>query len=63
MPIGFWYWLILVLAVIFSWWDLPGDRPWYRARGWHIWLFVLLVIIGWHLFGAPWTALVSSGGR
>jgi hypothetical protein len=60
MPIGFWYWLILVLVVLFGIWGYvpDGPHPWYRSRGWHLWLLLLLIIIGWHDFGAPWAALV-----
>ena len=58
MPIGFWFWLIFVLCVIFTarpWWDA---RPTWWGMGSWFWLWVLIAIMGWHDFGAPWAALV-----
>ena len=58
MPIGFWFWLIYVLCVVFT------AYPWWAARpAWHVagawfWLWVLIAILGYHDFGAPWSALV-----
>jgi hypothetical protein len=58
MPLSFWFWLIWVLYVIFT------VRPWYDARptwwvmGGYFWLLVMIAILGWHDFGAPWNALV-----
>jgi hypothetical protein len=58
MPLGFWFWLIFVLCVIFTcrpWWDA---RPNYWIMGGWFWLWVLIAILGWHGFGAPWGALI-----
>jgi hypothetical protein len=58
MPIGFWFWLIYVLCVLFTAWPWYTTRPhWWEAGGW-FWLWVLIAILGWHDFGPPWAALV-----
>jgi len=53
MPIGFIYWLIMLLAVVFyfaGYWGPYANNPnWPRFNG--IWLFVLLFILGWAVFG------------
>jgi hypothetical protein len=64
MPLGFWYWLILILWVVFGWWReyvplTAQPHPWYRRFGWYFWTLVLLSIIGWKLFGSPLDALVT----
>ena len=54
MSIGFFFWLLMIvwLAVgIFSAWPLNG--PNLRPFGGTLLLFVLLAILGWHVFGAP----------
>jgi hypothetical protein len=58
MPIGFWYWLIWVLCVVFTAWPWVAARPAWWVAGSYFWTWVLLAIIGWKEFGAPWAALV-----
>lgn len=58
MSIGFWFWLIYVLCVVFSiypWWV---TRPSWSVAVSSFWLWVLIAILGWHEFKAPWDALV-----
>ncbi len=53
MPIGFIFWLLMLLAFIFWWagyWGPEAYRPnVQRFSGG--WLFVLLFILGWAVFG------------
>jgi hypothetical protein len=58
MPIGF---LVLVdLRALRSLHCPPlvGCAPDYWIMGGWFWLWVLIAILGWHDFGAPWAALV-----
>lgn len=58
MPKSFWFWLIYVLCILFTAWPWWSERPaWYVAGGW-FWLWVLVAILGWAAFGAPWAALI-----
>ena len=53
MPIGFIYWLIMLLAIVFwigGYWGPYANNPNFgRFNG--VWLFVLLFILGWAVFG------------
>jgi hypothetical protein len=53
MDIGFIFWLIMLLAIIFyvgGWWGPYADHP-YLPRFNGIWVFVLLFLLGWRIFG------------
>ena len=54
MSLGFIFWLIMLLWVIFgiapTW---PADRAGWRPFGGSLMLFVLLFVIGWRVFGWP----------
>jgi hypothetical protein len=53
MDIGFIFWLLMLLAIIFHvggyWGPYAGNPGYVRVNG--IWLFVLLFILGWRVFG------------
>lgn len=57
MSLGFWFWLIYVIWVVYnSWWIW-----WPLGRlhlGGYFWLVVLIGILGWHAFGNPFSVLV-----
>lgn len=52
LPIGAWFWVILVLAVLFGGWAGVTDSPGAR-RGLSLVLIVLLALLGWSVFGSP----------
>ena len=54
MPLGFWFWLIFVLAILFGGFTYWPGSPWGRFAPWS-WavLFILLGILGFHDFGGP----------
>lgn len=53
MPLGFIFWLLMLLAVVFylvGYWGPYANNPhWPRFNG--IWVFVLLALLGWAVFG------------
>jgi hypothetical protein len=50
MSISILYWLLMILWLFFGCWS---NWPNFRAGAPNLLLFVLLVILGWHAFGAP----------
>lgn len=48
MPIGILYWVILVVWVLFGLWRSNWDVKTYSPN---LVLIVLLILIGWQLFG------------
>lgn len=54
MPIGFIFWLIYLLALIFSVWGYwTPTNPNYRPLGGALLFFILVGLLGWHDFGFP----------
>lgn len=57
MTIGFLFWLLMILWLIFGlWgnWPAPAAGPsGWRPLGGSLLLFVLLFLLGWHVFGWP----------
>lgn len=52
MTLGFLFWLLMLLAFIFNgWWNWPSDRANYGPFGGSMFVFVLLFILGWRVFG------------
>jgi hypothetical protein len=50
MPMGLLFWILMLLWLLFGlWWNWPN----YGPLGNNLLLFILLVILGWHAFGAP----------
>jgi hypothetical protein len=51
MPLGFIFWLLMLLALIFGGWFNYGQPTW---RGWlsgSLFLWCVLAILGWRVFG------------
>lgn len=52
MPIGYLFWLLMILWLVL---DLGWGRPWdrgYPLLGASLLLYALLFLLGWHDFGA-----------
>jgi hypothetical protein len=55
MTLQFWFWIIYVLALFFSWfgyYEKGQVYPWPRFGGGFV-LWLLIGILGWHNFGGP----------
>ena len=55
MPAGIMFWVIMLLWLLFGlYWSWPpsGDRGIWPL-GSHIMLFLLFLLLGWKVFGAP----------
>ena len=50
MPMGLAFWILMLLWLVFGLWS---GYPNYHLIGGNLLLFVLLVLLGWHTFGAP----------
>lgn len=46
------YWILMLLWLIFGFWS-NWPTPNYPLVGGHLLLFVLLVLLGWRVFGQP----------
>lgn len=52
MSIGFIFWLLMILWVIFGvYWNWPEDRAHAPGLGGTLLLFILLFLLGWKVFG------------
>lgn len=51
MTLSFLFWLLMILALIFSGWlgFRPNGDRW--AFGWGLFLWVILFVLGWQVFG------------
>ena len=50
MSIGLAFWIIMLLWLVFgTWWSWPN----HYAVGGNLMLFILLVLLGWKVFGPP----------
>ncbi len=55
MTLGLVYWILMLLWAVFGVFPLfprEAGKAWYPFGG-HLLLFILLVLLGWHSFGAP----------
>jgi hypothetical protein len=55
MSIGLVFWILMLLWLVFGLWQ---NYPQLTAGQWHplggsLLLFILLLLLGWHAFGAP----------
>ena len=50
MTFGLCYWILMLIWLVFGVWTA---WPNYKASGGNLLLFVLLVLLGWKVFGAP----------
>ena len=54
MSLGFLYWLLMILWLVFGFWvfrPLPANPASYAPFGGHMLLWVLLFLLGWRVFG------------
>lgn len=54
MSLGLAFWIILLISFVFGCWSsLPlGSKP-YSAWGGNLLVFVLILLLGWKVFGPP----------
>lgn len=52
MTIGFLFWLLMILWLLFGLWAAPRPLNHYWAGG-HVLLWLLLFLLGWEVFGFP----------
>ena len=47
------FWILMLLWLIYGSWGYwaPGNPYWWHGHG--LFLFILLLLLGWHVFGAP----------
>ena len=55
MTFGLVFWILMLLWLVFEFWGFyspPADARW---RGWgsSFFLFILFLLLGWKVFGAP----------
>ena len=53
MSFGLLYWILMLLWFIFGFWSNWTETPNYRFIGGHILTFILFLLVGWKVFGAP----------
>jgi membrane protein YdbS with pleckstrin-like domain len=53
MPINLLFWVVYLLALLFSWWGYyePTQPNWTRRAGVATVLWLLVGILGWRVFG------------
>ena len=52
MSFGLVFWILMLLWLVFGFWA-SWPTPTLKGSGPNLLLFVLLVLLGWHVFGAP----------
>lgn len=52
MSLALCYWICMLLMLCFGAWS-SWPNPSVRGSGGNVLLFILLLILGWHAFGAP----------
>lgn len=54
ISIGLLFWLLMIIWLIFGLWTVwPVAPNAYRPIGGHLLLWILLFLLGWHVFGWP----------
>lgn len=55
MTLQIWFWLFYVLSLIFGFWTeyIPGQAYPYPRGFRHLLFYILIGILGWHVFGSP----------
>jgi hypothetical protein len=53
MPISILFWVIYVVAILIGFWSSyePAQPLWFRRAGGYLALWLLVGILGWHVFG------------
>jgi hypothetical protein len=53
MPLAYLFWTIYVICVLFGAWSFyEPTTPWFRRAGGFFVLWVLVGMLGWHVFGS-----------
>lgn len=50
MPLGLIFWIVMLIWLVFGIWQVWPD---WKAGGPNAILFILLLLLGWKVFGAP----------
>jgi hypothetical protein len=56
MTLALLYWVLMLLWLVFGlWsnWPAPGTPVGFRPLGGTVLLFILLLVLGWQVFGTP----------
>lgn len=53
MSFGLCYWILMLIWLVFSLWSNWGTAPNWKPAGGSLLLFILLVLLGWKVFGPP----------
>lgn len=51
MQLGLIFWIMMLLWVLFGVWD--WQTGWNRPWGHGVFFFILFLVLGWRVFGAP----------
>jgi hypothetical protein len=54
MPLSYLFWVIYILSLLVGVWGYyePAPAPWFRRAGGYVILWVLVGMLGWHVFGS-----------
>jgi len=54
MPLAYLFWTIYVISIILGFWGFyePAVPNWYRRAGGYLVLWILVGMLGWHVFGS-----------
>jgi hypothetical protein len=52
MPLSILFWVVYLIALIFGVWGNYDQPNWPRNAGGHLALWILVGILGWHVFGS-----------
>jgi hypothetical protein len=53
MTLGLVFWILMLFWLVFGFWQYRLAPANYPLVGGNVLLFVLLLLLGWHEFGAP----------
>ena len=54
MSLGLAYWIVMLVWVVFNAWSIyPAGAAGIKASGGSLVLLLLLILLGWQVFGAP----------
>jgi len=53
MPLAYLFWTIYVISVLVGLWGFyVPNTPWYKGAGGYLILWILVGMLGWHVFGS-----------
>lgn len=47
------FWVLMLVSLVLGAWPTGPTPAQWRSRGFNLILFILLVLLGWKVFGAP----------